>query len=75
MLIVVIAWFVSARHWFHGPVINIEVHIAHIPPDRNKAHYLSMLYTSTAHSKVLNNAAPAATPLASKKILMNTLLV
>lgn len=27
MTLVILWWFVSARHWFKGPVINVEHHM------------------------------------------------
>jgi hypothetical protein len=77
MLIVVVTWFISARHWFHGPVINIEVPIAHIHTSRNNAHHLSMLCTGGAPLRVLRvcSAALVVIPLASTRKPKNSLPV
>ena len=41
MTLVLATWFISARHWFKGPVINVEVCSFHIPLSRVKLTILA----------------------------------
>jgi len=40
MFLIVATWFISARHWFKGPVINVEVRTLHIRYESIQAHHI-----------------------------------
>lgn len=78
MFLIVATWFISARHWFKGPVINVEVRTLHIRYESIQAHHISMqcsdtedkLNTLTVSRVVPKAKVPASTRRAKDRILI-----
>ena len=54
MFFVIVWWFISARHWFKGPVINVEVSYLLVTPNYKPLGFQIISTGSIANSTKTN---------------------